>query len=351
MVRAQRFYSRNRDDPDDKKASAVTKLLSDLPATVTVLDVWPHVPLLAMRKNPLFPRFMKVVEVSANAGIDIQNSSGHHYSIVMDLLRRKVSLNQPYVGVFLKKVDGEEEVVQSPDECLVQPRHEPLPEHKKTKPPKFVPFEPYPGAVNPMTAAPSTKHKIHREKNNLDIGVLVDQGSILRIQELDPEPKESDNKDASNGEELKNLLVASVGEDLQTRVNLLTEDKLQLARALMDTANNLTTHTEQIKFHAGQCEVWRSKFLTSSVMVEELARWKADLTQKSQILNQSTKHQIQLDMLKQLMFLTATDVITLSVENLNILQLHTGVGIPEETLKPNDCPPPNAVFPTVYASF
>ncbi|XP_017151582.1 uncharacterized protein LOC108161759 [Drosophila miranda] len=94
-------------------------------------------------------------------------------------------------------------------------------------------------------------------------------------------------------------------------------------------------------------------------MVEELARWKADLTQKSQILNQSTKqllhttHQIreiQLDMLKQLMFLTATDMISLSAENLNILQLHTGVGIPEETLKPNDCPPPNAVFPTVYAS-
>ncbi|XP_032578787.1 golgin-45 [Drosophila sechellia] len=150
--------------------------------------------------------------------------------------------------------------------------------------------------------------------------------------------------------ELKILLVASVGEDLQTRVNLLTEDKLQLARALLDTANNLTTHTEQIEFLAGQCEVWQSKFLASS---EELARWKADLTQKNQLLNESTKqllhatHQIreiQLDMLKQLKFLAkirflnlpATDVISLSAENLNILQrmvLHTGVGIPEETLK------------------
>ncbi|XP_022209378.1 uncharacterized protein LOC111065481 isoform X2 [Drosophila obscura] len=266
---------------------------------------------------------------------------------------------------------------------LVHPNHEPLPEHKKTKPPKFVPYEPYPGAVNPMTAAPSTKHKIHRDKNNLDIGVLVDQVSTLRTQELDSEPKENDNKDANSGEldslkeqlskmreerdyfqaqykfqtqvnsELKNLLVASVGEDLQTRVNLLTEDKLQLARALLDTANNLTTHTEQIEFLAGQCEVWRSKFLASSVMVEELARWKADLTQKNQMLNESTKqllhatHQIreiQLDMLKQLKFLAkirylnlpATDVISLSAENLNILQrmvLHTGVGIPEETLK------------------
>ncbi|XP_033245273.1 lon protease homolog, mitochondrial-like isoform X2 [Drosophila miranda] len=106
MVMAQRFYSRKRDYPEDKKAPAVTELLSDqdsnLPATVAVPDVWPHVPLLAMRKNPLFPRFMKTVEVSN--------------PIVMNLLRRKVSLNQPYVGVFLKKVDGEEEVVQSLDE-------------------------------------------------------------------------------------------------------------------------------------------------------------------------------------------------------------------------------------------
>ncbi|EDW35332.1 GL20881 [Drosophila persimilis] len=106
MVMAQRFYSRRRDDPDDKKAPAgpegPSERDSHLPATVVVPDVWPHVPLLAMRKNPLFPRFMKIVEVSN--------------PIVMDLLRRKVSLNQPYVGVFLKKVDGEEEVVQNLDE-------------------------------------------------------------------------------------------------------------------------------------------------------------------------------------------------------------------------------------------
>ncbi|XP_017122770.1 golgin-45 [Drosophila elegans] len=268
---------------------------------------------------------------------------------------------------------------------LVTSSTESLPEHKKTKAPKFVPFEPYPGAVNPMISEPTNKHKIHRNKNNLDIAVLVDQVSTLRTQELDTEHRDVKEppQDSSCHElaalqeeltkmreernyfqaqykfqtqvnsELKSLLVASVGEDLQTRVNVLTEDKLQLARALLDTANNLTTHTEQIEFLAGQCEVWRSKFLASSVMVEELARWKADLTQKNQLLNESTKqllhatHQIreiQLDMLKQLKFLAkirflnlpATDVISLSAENLNILQrmvLHTGVGIPEETLK------------------
>lgn len=65
-----------------------------------------------------------------------------------------------------------------------------------------------------------------------------------------------------NGE-LKNLLVAAVGEDLETRVHLLTEDKLQLARALLNSAQRLSTHQEQTEWLAGQCEVWRSKFLAS----------------------------------------------------------------------------------------
>lgn len=273
-----------------------------------------------------------------------------------------------------------------------------LPEHKKNKLPKFIPYEPYTGAVNPIvpelksgSVTPRTM-KTKSNRNNLDIGILVTQMSSMRTQELQEtkmdkhsndktqaniqgaiegskDKKEleilkiefkkiKDERDYYQGQfkfqtqvnaELKNLLVASVGEDLLTRVNVLTEDKLQLARALLDTANNLTTHTEQIEFLAGQCEVWRSKFLASSVMVEELARWKADLTQKNQMLNESTKRllhtthqlrQLQLDMLKNLKFLAkirylnlpASDVVTLSAENLNILQqmvLHSGVGMPE----------------------
>lgn len=66
--------------------------------------------------------------------------------------------------------------------------------------------------------------------------------------------------------ELKNLLVAAVGEDLQTHVNVLTEDKLQLARALLSSAQNLSTHTEQIEYLANQSEVWRSKFLASRLV-------------------------------------------------------------------------------------
>ena len=87
--------------------------------------------------------------------------------------------------------------------------------------------------------------------------------------------------------ELKNLLVAAVGEDVQSRVNVLTEDKLQMAE-------HLSTHTEKIEFLAGQSEVWRSKFLASSLMVEELARWKASLTQKNNLLQSSNKHFLEL---------------------------------------------------------
>jgi len=85
-------------------------------------------------------------------------------------------------------------------------------------------------------------------------------------------------------------------------------------------------------------------------MIEELARWKADLTHKNQMLSESMKsllnvtnelRKMQLDILKNLKFiakirylnLPATDVLSLSSENLNIVQqmvLHSGVGLPEE---------------------
>jgi hypothetical protein len=35
-----------------------------LPATVVVPEVWPHLPLIAVSRNPVFPRFIKLIEVS-----------------------------------------------------------------------------------------------------------------------------------------------------------------------------------------------------------------------------------------------------------------------------------------------
>ncbi|CAL1594491.1 unnamed protein product [Knipowitschia caucasica] len=67
-----------------------------------VPEVFPNVPLIAVSRNPVFPRFIKIIEV--------KNPE------LMELLRRKVRLAQPYAGVFLKKDDGDEsDVVETLD--------------------------------------------------------------------------------------------------------------------------------------------------------------------------------------------------------------------------------------------
>lgn len=187
---------------------------------------------------------------------------------------------------------------------------------KKPKEPKFVPYEPYKGAVEPIIP-PKPLIRIKPSKNNIEIQQLVTQLTEFRKSEMAKVnktafennetllPKEVWQKEKNayetdiknlretnvhlenqlkfqaqvNGE-LKTLLVAAVGEDLETRVQHLTEDKLQLARALLNSANHLTSHQEQTEWLSGQCEVWRSKFLASSLMVEELAGWKAALSRR-----------------------------------------------------------------------
>ncbi|XP_033820972.2 lon protease homolog, mitochondrial [Periophthalmus magnuspinnatus] len=67
-----------------------------------VPEVFPNVPLIAVSRNPVFPRFIKIIEV--------KNPE------LMELLRRKVRLAQPYAGVFLKRDDSNEsDVVESLD--------------------------------------------------------------------------------------------------------------------------------------------------------------------------------------------------------------------------------------------
>ncbi|XP_043984917.1 lon protease homolog, mitochondrial [Gambusia affinis] len=67
-----------------------------------VPEVFPNVPLIAVSRNPVFPRFIKIIEVKNKA--------------LMELLRRKVRLAQPYAGVFMKKDDNNElDVVKSLD--------------------------------------------------------------------------------------------------------------------------------------------------------------------------------------------------------------------------------------------
>lgn len=208
----------------------------------------------------------------------------------------------------------------------------------KTKEPKFIPYEPYKAAVNPIVPIP--RHKGSRKSFNastasrttvpnckepieslstLESDLEKDEavckpaicsrdeavGAVsskeweeekksmeAEIQQLKDDNSQLENQlklQAQVNGELKKLLVAAVGEDIETRVNHLTEDKVHLARALLTSAQSLSTHQEQTEWLAGQCEVWRSKFLASSLMVEELARWKAALSQKAIDLQESVQ--------------------------------------------------------------
>lgn len=198
----------------------------------------------------------------------------------------------------------------------------------KLKEPKFVPYEPYKAAVNPIVPSEKRNKKLSRKEPSMNLTVA--QIAAMKISKTDARVnkpmKESERKvsehewdneksiyeseirklkeensqietqlkfQAQVNGELKNLLVAAVGEDLETRVHLLTEDKLQLARALLNSAQHLSTHQEQTEWLAGQCEVWRSKFLASSLMVEDLARWKAALCQRTTELQETMKRLLE----------------------------------------------------------
>ncbi|KAM3938826.1 lon protease homolog, mitochondrial [Leptodactylus fuscus] len=59
-----------------------------------VPEVFPNVPVIPVSRNPVFPRFVKIIEV--------KNPN------LVAILRRKVRLAQPYAGVFLKRDDNNE---------------------------------------------------------------------------------------------------------------------------------------------------------------------------------------------------------------------------------------------------
>lgn len=73
-----RFFSTNRlgndgsgDDEGTQSRQGTVRENSDdysthhsLPATVVVPEVWPHLPIIAVNRNPVFPRFVKLIEVS-----------------------------------------------------------------------------------------------------------------------------------------------------------------------------------------------------------------------------------------------------------------------------------------------
>ncbi|KOB74410.1 Uncharacterized protein OBRU01_09227, partial [Operophtera brumata] len=90
VLSARQFSTGNKNDPEeDPEIKDETPIFSNhLPATVAVPEVWPQVPVIAINRNPVFPRFIKLIE-----------------------------LNQPYVGIFLrKKEEDKSDIVSNLDD-------------------------------------------------------------------------------------------------------------------------------------------------------------------------------------------------------------------------------------------
>ncbi|XP_010885109.2 golgin-45 [Esox lucius] len=81
--------------------------------------------------------------------------------------------------------------------------------------------------------------------------------------------------------ELKKLLVASVGDDLQYHFERLAREKNQLILENEALGRSLASTAEQLERMSIQCDVWRSKFLASRVMAEELTNSRVSLQRQT----------------------------------------------------------------------
>lgn len=75
--------------------------------------------------------------------------------------------------------------------------------------------------------------------------------------------------------ELKRLLVASVGDDLYERVENLCRDRAQLELDIGGFSKKMSEDYENLDKVSIQADMWRSKYLASRVMTEELSSAKA----------------------------------------------------------------------------
>ncbi len=72
-------------------------------APIQVPEFLAKVPCVAIARNPLFPRFIKMIEVTDKN--------------LIELIRRKVHMNIPFIGVFMRKdLEREDDVVSTLDE-------------------------------------------------------------------------------------------------------------------------------------------------------------------------------------------------------------------------------------------
>jgi len=202
------------------------------------------------------------------------------------------------------------------EKAKVYPKGSYPPTVKKAREPKFVPYEPYKGAVTPLRSQAKHVERASAERKKSVVeestaNTILDKSHISSTNEeaedavtadkepmsdqlssnfrtmLDIKEKELDHLKAAlensqkqlkiqtqvNGE-VKRLLVASVGEDIEARVDFLTQDKARLAADVVNYNNKISRDWEEKEALSVESDIWRSKFLASTLILEELTRGK-----------------------------------------------------------------------------
>jgi len=77
--------------------------------------------------------------------------------------------------------------------------------------------------------------------------------------------------------ELKRLLVASVGEEVQSKFEKIVTERASLSYELGKSVQQLSEGSEELECMSIQCDVWRSKFTASRLMIDQLANWKSSV--------------------------------------------------------------------------
>lgn len=116
----------------------------------------------------------------------------------------------------------------------------------------------------------------HREVTAGDHLSVYSGSDLLKYSELESRMLVQ----ADVNKELKRLLVASIGSDLQHRLNQIAQERAVISHDLDASLQQLTENEEEMDRLSIECDIWRSKFLASRLMIDELAAWKAVVSQQ-----------------------------------------------------------------------
>lgn len=75
-------------------------------------------------------------------------------------------------------------------------------------------------------------------------------------------------------QEIKKLLVASVGDELGFHFERLSTEKSQLAAEVEELKAQIAAKKEELERLEISCDIWRSKFLASRMQCDDLSEWK-----------------------------------------------------------------------------